>query len=671
MKISKEKILELINSYDIIDYYLKNYHNYDRLQQGKNISNPFIADKQETPSFNIHCALPSHEWRYKDFATGDEGSCFDLVMNLFKLSFPDALLKINNDFNLGLENESENQNSSYSLCKREFKREELDFWKKYGITSDVLHLYNVAALSEFTYTNKDNKQYSFKSSKEKYIFAYDNDTWAKLYKPLDEKKYKFQHLGSKEPNYIFGWQQLPEKGETVFITGGEKDVLSLVAHGYNAISLNSETATFDNNKLVELRHRFSIIIVLYDSDKTGIEQSEKLASSLALHKITLPIIPNNGKDISDFFCQGGTKEQLNNLITEALKETPKADFEEKVVYNAVELLALGNSEPNYLMSPIFPQKGSAVIAGKPDTGKSQFVRQLCIQVANGIKSFLGFELNIVHQSAIYVATEDGIEATTYLLNKQLNGLQNSAKENLRFIMGDTLEQEEILKCLDDELTAKKADLVIVDSFGDIFKGNDSNNNMAMRNTVKLFDKIAKKHHCLILFVHHINKGAYRVTPGQEHIQGGAGLLQKVRLAIQLSEGEGDIRYFSVVKGNYCPKHYKDNSLILHFNEDNFLFNYNGETIKTADINNINSNDKENKDEKYDQLLEMAQLILKDKPLSATSFVKAYCNQTRKSIPTAKRALKYMAESEIVVKADSLYRLNDNNNFDEEDNEEEI
>jgi len=51
-----------------------------------------------------------------------------------------------------------------------------------------------------------------------------------------------------------------------------------------------------------------------------------------------------------------------------------------------------------------------------------------------------------------------------------------------------------------------------DSFGDIFKGGDSNNNMAMRNTVKTFDKIAKKHNCLILFVHHINKGAYRQAP---------------------------------------------------------------------------------------------------------------------------------------------------------------
>ena len=65
-----------------------------------------------------------------------------------------------------------------------------------------------------------------------------------------------------------------------------------------------------------------------------------------------------------------------------------------------------------------------------------------------------------------------------------------------------------MKHIDTTLTKAPVDLVVVDSFGDIFKGNDTNNNMGMRNTVKIFDRIAKKHNCLILFVHHINKGAY-------------------------------------------------------------------------------------------------------------------------------------------------------------------
>jgi hypothetical protein len=85
MSISKESILTKVSSYDILNHYLLIYHNSGSLVQGKNISNPFLPDKQKTPSFNIYESNQSKEWRYKDFATGDDGSCFDLVMKLHKI----------------------------------------------------------------------------------------------------------------------------------------------------------------------------------------------------------------------------------------------------------------------------------------------------------------------------------------------------------------------------------------------------------------------------------------------------------------------------------------------------------------------------------------------------------------------------------------------------------
>ena len=104
MSLNKEEILSKINSYDILNYYLLPFHNDSKLLAAKNISNPFLADKQQTPSFNIFPSMGTGEWRYKDFATGDDGSCFDFVMRLFNLSFPEALAKINTDFTLMLEN---------------------------------------------------------------------------------------------------------------------------------------------------------------------------------------------------------------------------------------------------------------------------------------------------------------------------------------------------------------------------------------------------------------------------------------------------------------------------------------------------------------------------------------------------------------------------------------
>ena len=80
----------------------------------------------------------------------------------------------------------------------------------------------------------------------------------------------------------------------------------------------------------------------------------------------------------------------------------------------------------------------------------------------------------------------------------MKGLDGAANENLIFIFGDSLDPTEILEKLDSTLHKFPSDIVLIDSFGDIFRGGDSNNNMAMRNTVNGFDRIAKMHKCLIV-----------------------------------------------------------------------------------------------------------------------------------------------------------------------------
>jgi 5S rRNA maturation endonuclease (ribonuclease M5) len=55
----------------------------------------------------------------------------------------------------------------------------------------------------------------------------------------------------------------------VFITGGEKDVLSLASHGFSAVCFNSETAEISTDILDMLSMRFKHIFVLYDMDEPG------------------------------------------------------------------------------------------------------------------------------------------------------------------------------------------------------------------------------------------------------------------------------------------------------------------------------------------------------------------------------------------------------------------
>jgi len=263
-----------------------------------------------------------------------------------------------------------------------------------------------------------------------------------------------------------------------------------------------------------------------------------------------------------------------------------------------------------------------------------------------------------------------------LTDRQYKGLEIPFNDNLRIVFADVLNQKEILNTLNKELAKEPVDLVVVDSFGDIFKENDSNNNMAMRNTVKDYDRLAKKYDCLILFTHHINKGGYRQSPGQEHIQGGSGLVQKVRLALQLSEGDGNIRYLSVVKGNYCPKEYKANSLELLFSEQTFLFKNTGNTLPTSEIGFTNGN--KGTDKKLESLVEIAIKIFGKELITHGVFTDRFMSLTNKSLATANREIKKLLNAGIIEKYNNEYRLTseyledvDDDSIDDSEDAEEI
>ena len=121
------------------------------------------------------------------------------------------------------------------------------------------------------------------------------------------------------PNpYSFGMEQIPSKGDILFITGGEKDVLSLSAHHFHAICFNSETAQIPENIIESLQLRFRHIILLYDTDETGVRESDRQANLLEAYKVQQLQLPLKGtkteKDISDYFALGNEEEDFRKLL---------------------------------------------------------------------------------------------------------------------------------------------------------------------------------------------------------------------------------------------------------------------------------------------------------------------------------------------------------------------
>lgn len=611
MYITKEELLTKINSYDILNYYLQPYHNNGNLIAGKNISNPFLGKKQETPSFNIFCALPNNQWEFKDFATDDKGSCFDFVMRLFNLSFPDAITKIANDFGIDSYSTPKKQisqtmkteilvepNKSFELTEKAFSNAELSFWMKYKISIDTLNRYNVVAVDEFSTQTKEGNAYTVKSSPDKFIFGYKNGIAYKIYKPLDEKQYRFQHLGNKEANFIFGWVQLPATGNCLFITGGEKDVMSLAAHGFNAISLNSETASLSKDIAQQLKQRFKKVIVMYDTDETGVKQSKKLADEHNFLKLDIPLQENLGKDISDFFKLGLTANQLNLILKDnfpSIINNKLKNFDDLAI-EGEKIKALRKVFGNFIL-----ENSTVLFPSERGVGKTFFMLQLAISVAFGKESFCGEPLE-VQGNVLYINFELG-ENT---FKKRIANLYRSIpKEHRKYAPFCLSYRGNLMQHLDEIIEAIetiKPVLVIIDNLRAAFSDKDNEKNKEMVKAIMDLNALKDQYLFSFVIVHHTKKGTSDKLTDSD-LQSGAGGITDIVDAdffMRKSKLNKLFRVLKRVKSRECEE--QDGAKLIQLNPDTMWFEFIEDNIDEAE--HIFCSSGKSKDEKRNIAMQM-------------------------------------------------------------------
>ena len=334
--------LEVFCFYMPIDFVLK-----------RNFRNPLYDDHKA--SCNIYFDAKQQCYRMKDFGNDFySGDCFWFAAMMLGLDvrteFPKVLASIIRDLQLNLriddkqtpaphpirkyknlhnekkENkgmtETDNDKKWYKCYEQVFQTSELSYWLKYGITTKTLQRYNVKSLVRYEALSNQGKTYTLLSSQDEPMFCYMMGDFVKVYRPFS--KLRFVYGGEKREDYIFGFEQLPNKGDMLFITGGEKDVLSLSAHHFHAICFNSETATIPENVIESLQLRFRHIIILYDTDETGVREAQRQVDQLSQYNVLTLLLPLQGikseKDISDFFALGRTEEELRALLADMLSQ---------------------------------------------------------------------------------------------------------------------------------------------------------------------------------------------------------------------------------------------------------------------------------------------------------------------------------------------------------------
>jgi RecA-family ATPase len=238
-------------------------------------------------------------------------------------------------------------------------------------------------------------------------------------------------------------------------------------------------------------------------------------------------------------------------------------------------------EVEYLVDKLIPRGTLCALVGESDTGKSSLLRQLAVSMVYGDEDFLGFKMKSSCNNVLYVSTEDGEMATSVWLNKYFG--QEKSKDDILSRLNFIFSTDGIISNLRDSVKKNCIDLIIVDSYADLFTGSMNNSN-EVRSFLNQYDSLVNEFGTTVIFLHHTKKSSAGSRPNKNNILGSQGFEAKMRSVMMLTKDNDNKshRHLCVVKNNYMPETNKSESFVLKFNEQ-LAFENTGERVDLDEL----------------------------------------------------------------------------------------
>lgn len=670
----KEEILEKTDR----GLHIFNFYMPFEFKLKKNFRNPLYDDSK--PSCNIYFDSRSNCYKMHDFGNVDfSGDCFWFAATVnhldVKRNFPEVLQRINDDLCLNIEQPSLKHKQSklstlkqtqpfaikeqeptlpFKTIEKPFSEQELSFWKEYGISQKELNRYKVKSLTSYKSKNSEGAPFQLETSRTEPIFAYFGNGYIKLYRPYS--KMRFLYGGQMPEIYCFGLEQLPQRGDVVFITGGEKDVLCLSAHGFNAVCFNSETANIGNEMIEMFARRFRHVIFLYDMDETGKRESTRQCEIFSAYKtirMELPLLgTKQEKDISDYFRMGNTADDFKKLISDSLE---KIYTQTIMMLNSCEIDY--NNPPDRSKTvvsvndvPLGTYDNLFCITGGEGTGKSNYVSAIIAgtlpnEDPDYIPDLLGLDVcpNTQNKVVLHYDTEQ----SEYQLHKNIGKTLRRAgidyiPEFYRPVFLAALSRKERLQLIKDSMDLyhhrfNGIHLVVIDGIADLIRSaNDETESVAIVD--ELYRLAGIYNTCILCVLHFVPNGIKL----RGHI--GSELQRKAAAILSIEKDENPA--LSVVKALKV----RDGSpldvpmMLFGWDKEKDMHVYRGEKSQE---------DKEKR--KFVELTQIAKEVFRlQERLSYNELVSEIMQAVGVKDRTAKSYISYMRNNEIIVQ--------DNNNF---------
>lgn len=307
--LTEQEILERVDEYSLYCFYLE----FEPIIGKKYPSRVRIGD--DRASFGVFARkhgpkdLP-HEFMWKDQGLPTRknyGDVFDLISVVFAFETRlEALIKVCTDFGL-MEGASENvkqlvitpvrkEASRIRVKTRPFTTADLQYWRQYNITEEILTLFNVRRVQ--------------------YFFLYDSDLYPRTPKgPMYAYKIfdKFQLYQPNPKMFFMDWTELCIPGfaqlrgrEFLVITKSFKDVMFLYSLGCDAVGARAENMIPSKEFIEWARSTYKKVFVLFDNDGK---------SSAHLYPFEAVYMPEGTKDPTDHCSLYGLSKTVEVLKT--------------------------------------------------------------------------------------------------------------------------------------------------------------------------------------------------------------------------------------------------------------------------------------------------------------------------------------------------------------------